>query len=141
MSGMWRLRQGEHRIDLTDGPPRGDEPRGGNQGGYTWRRTKHSGRGTNGPRKLVSPTPSPSGAGRASTYCRGIPMTERTLPSPGDCELIFHAALRAGDAKGVEAALIALAVQDPHRAGELYDLLQIALHLGGLPNPPGGAGG
>jgi hypothetical protein len=59
-------------------------------------------------------------------------VAEPKLPNPGDCELIFHAALRAGDALGVKAALIALAVQDPHRAGELYDLLKIALHLGGV---------
>jgi hypothetical protein len=73
-------------------------------------------------------------------------VAERTLPNPGDCELIFHAALRAGDAKGVEAALIALAVQDPRRAQDLYDLLKIALHLGGVgpdartteTNPSGG---
>jgi hypothetical protein len=54
-------------------------------------------------------------------------VADRQLPSPGDCELIFHAALRAG-----EAALMALVAQDPHRAGELYDLLQIALQLGGV---------
>jgi hypothetical protein len=63
-------------------------------------------------------------------------VSDRQLPSPGDCELIFHAALRAGDAKGVEAALMALVAQDPHRAGELYDLLQIALHLGGVEPEP-----
>jgi membrane-bound lytic murein transglycosylase B len=38
-------------------------------------------------------------------------------------------ALRAGDAKGVEAALKALAVQDPSRAQMLLDLLKTALHI------------
>jgi hypothetical protein len=53
----------------------------------------------------------------------------RRLPSPGDLEIVFHMALRAGDAKGVEAALKVLAVQDPARAQMLFDLLKTAVHI------------
>lgn len=53
--------------------------------------------------------------------------------SPADCELIFRAALKAGDAKGVEAALRVMALQDPHRAQELLGLLHVALVLASPP--------
>lgn len=51
-------------------------------------------------------------------------MTDLTAD---DCERIFHAALKAGDTRGVEAALTVLAVRDPHRAQELFDLTRAAL--------------
>lgn len=54
---------------------------------------------------------------------------DRRPPTPGDLEIVFHMALRAGDAKGVEAALRLLAVQDPARAQMLFDLLKTALHI------------
>lgn len=46
-----------------------------------------------------------------------------------DCERIFHAALAAGDARGVEAALTVLAVRDPHRAQLLYDTTRFGLAI------------
>jgi hypothetical protein len=49
------------------------------------------------------------------------------LPSPADLEVAFHAALTAGDAKGVEAALMLMAPQDPQRAQMLLDLLHVAV--------------
>lgn len=49
--------------------------------------------------------------------------------TPDECEQLFHAALEAGDARGVEAALTVLAVQDPHRAGYLLELTRFALTL------------
>lgn len=55
--------------------------------------------------------------------------TAAPRPTPEQCEQIILAALREGDIKGVEAALICLAVQDPHRAEELIDTLEIALYL------------
>ncbi|PZG16477.1 hypothetical protein C1I95_17365 [Micromonospora craterilacus] len=45
------------------------------------------------------------------------------------CERIFHAALAAGDFKGVEAALTVMAPQDPHRAQLLYDTLRVGLAI------------
>lgn len=63
-------------------------------------------------------------------------MAERTLPSPGDCELIVHRALEARDMEGVRAGLIALAVQDPKRAQILRDLMLIALELGSFDQDP-----
>lgn len=45
------------------------------------------------------------------------------------CEQIFHAALAAGDIKGVEAALTVMAPQDPHRAQGLLDMLHVGLAL------------
>jgi hypothetical protein len=56
-------------------------------------------------------------------------MPTDPLPSPADLELVFHAALKAGDAKGVEAALMVMAPQDPQRAQRLFDLLEIALEV------------
>jgi hypothetical protein len=53
------------------------------------------------------------------------------MPSVDQCEQIFHAALAAGDLRGVEAALTIMAVQDPHRAQRLVDLAQAALHIAG----------
>lgn len=51
------------------------------------------------------------------------------LLSPDDCERIFHAALSAGDARGVEAALTVMAAVDPHRAGHLLELTRLALYM------------
>lgn len=42
-------------------------------------------------------------------------------------EEVFHAALAAGDAKGVEAALLVMTTVDPYRAGYLYETLEVAL--------------
>lgn len=47
--------------------------------------------------------------------------------TPDDCERIFHAALAAGDARGVEAALLLMVPLDPHRAGLLHAALRLAL--------------
>lgn len=49
--------------------------------------------------------------------------------SAADVEVIFHAALRAHDMQGVTYALRLLATKDPHRAGELYELIQVGLTL------------
>lgn len=51
----------------------------------------------------------------------------RILFTPDQCEEIYHAALGAGDIRGVEAALTVMAVQDPHRAQRLMDLTRMAL--------------
>lgn len=45
------------------------------------------------------------------------------------CERIFYAALKAGDAKGVEAALMVMAPQDPNRAQVLLDSVRLALDI------------
>ncbi|MEU7677933.1 hypothetical protein AB0C42_24335 [Micromonospora taraxaci] len=45
------------------------------------------------------------------------------------CERIFHAALAAGDFKGVEAALTVMAPQDPHRAELLFNTLKVGLAM------------
>jgi hypothetical protein len=58
------------------------------------------------------------------------------LPSPADLELAFHAALTAGDAKGVEAALMLMAPQDPHRAQLLLDLVHVAVVVAQAPEGP-----
>jgi hypothetical protein len=50
-----------------------------------------------------------------------------TLPDADTCEEIFHAAITAGDAKGVEAALMLMAVQDPDRAARLLETIRLAL--------------
>ena len=52
-----------------------------------------------------------------------------TLVDPDTCERIVHAALAAGDIRSVEAALTVLAPQDPHRAQELIDAMQMGLIL------------
>jgi hypothetical protein len=49
--------------------------------------------------------------------------------SPGDCELIVHAALRAGDVRAVVAAMRLLASKDPRRAEALLTVVQVALDL------------
>lgn len=49
--------------------------------------------------------------------------------SAGDCELIVHNALRAGDMPAVVAALRLLAVKDPHRAEMLLDIVNVAIDL------------
>lgn len=49
--------------------------------------------------------------------------------SPGDCELIVHGALRAGDMEAVVAAMHLLATKDPHRAQQLLDVVQVALDV------------
>lgn len=48
------------------------------------------------------------------------------LPTPSECEEVFHAALRAGDSQGVYSALIVMSVQDPARAQHLATLLDLA---------------
>lgn len=53
----------------------------------------------------------------------------RQRPTPEQCEAIFFAALHDGDARGVEAALLCMAPQDPHRAEYLSDALRIGLFL------------
>jgi hypothetical protein len=45
------------------------------------------------------------------------------------CEQIFHAALKAGDARGVEAALLVMAPQDPERAQVLLDSVRVGLAI------------
>lgn len=56
-------------------------------------------------------------------------MSDRRTFTPDECETVFHAALKAGDARGVEAALLVMAPQDPHRAERLYDDLRAALAI------------
>jgi hypothetical protein len=50
-----------------------------------------------------------------------------------DCEQMFHASLRNGDTRGVDAALRLLAVRDPHRAQDLLDLTRMALTIASDP--------
>ncbi len=57
------------------------------------------------------------------------------LQDPDVLERIFHAALKAGDAKGVESALTLLATVDPQRARRLYDGLEEALEIVGKLDP------
>lgn len=52
-----------------------------------------------------------------------------SLPSPDNCERIFHAALAAGDMRGVVAALEVMAPQDPERADRLYKTVELALRM------------
>jgi hypothetical protein len=54
-------------------------------------------------------------------------MTATDLPTADQCEQIFHAALKQGDIRGVEAALRILIVHDPYRAERLMDLARMAL--------------
>jgi hypothetical protein len=51
------------------------------------------------------------------------------LPTADECEKIFHAALGQGDVKGVHAALLILAVQDPRRAEALTRATRTTLSL------------
>lgn len=53
-------------------------------------------------------------------------LTPGQLPTAQQAEEIFDAALHAGDARGVDAALRILAVRDPHRAQLLFDILEFA---------------
>jgi hypothetical protein len=46
-----------------------------------------------------------------------------------ELESLVRAALNAGDAEGVQAALVALSVVDPVRASNLLDTLKITLDL------------
>ncbi len=56
-------------------------------------------------------------------------VAREDLPGADRCVEIFHAALGAGDEPGVHAALLCLAVQDPHRAQALMDASKTALDL------------
>ncbi len=49
--------------------------------------------------------------------------------SAADVEAIVHKALQEHDMPGVVYALQLLATKDPHRAGELYELIDIGLKL------------
>jgi hypothetical protein len=49
--------------------------------------------------------------------------------TPDLCEAAFHAALKAGDARGVEAALTVMAPQDADRAKRLLNSVRAALAL------------
>jgi hypothetical protein len=55
------------------------------------------------------------------------------LPTADQAEQMFHAAIKAGDTEGVHAALVALAVRDPHRAQDLLDMTKIALKVASDP--------
>ncbi len=55
--------------------------------------------------------------------------TEPDFKDPDVLERIFHAALAAGDARGVEAALMVMAPIDPHRAERLFEATKGALAL------------
>ncbi len=46
---------------------------------------------------------------------------EPDFKNPDVLEEIFHAALKAGDVRGVEAALTVMSPIDPHRAQRLLD--------------------
>ncbi len=59
------------------------------------------------------------------------PADRPDLPSPDRCEQIIHEALRTGDMKGVHAALLVMAVQDPHRAESLLLQVQVRLAIAG----------
>lgn len=63
------------------------------------------------------PTPSPGAAERPD------------IPSVDALTTVFHAAVAAGDARGVDASLRCIAVQDPATARALYDSLDLALML------------
>lgn len=59
--------------------------------------------------------------------------------SPGDCELIVHGALRAGDTRGVVEGLKLLATKDPRRAQELFEIVKTAVDIA-KSGPEGRAG-
>ncbi len=46
------------------------------------------------------------------------------LSNPDVLEALFYAALKAGDARGVEAALMVMAPIDPHRAERLLNAVK-----------------
>lgn len=54
---------------------------------------------------------------------------ERAVMDVETCERIFYAALKAGDARGVEAALMVMAPQDPDRAQVLLDSVRLGLAI------------
>jgi hypothetical protein len=54
-------------------------------------------------------------------------VTTLTDLTPDQCEQIFHAALSAGDPRGVEAALTLLAARDPQRAQSLLNIARFAV--------------
>lgn len=54
-------------------------------------------------------------------------MTYTDGLTPDVLETIVHAALKAHDLKGVEAALMLMAVRDPYRCEQLRDTLLAAL--------------
>lgn len=58
-------------------------------------------------------------------------MTAATeaMSTADKCEQIFYAVLSAGDARGMEAALKVMAVQDPNRAQALLNDLRLALAI------------
>ncbi len=55
--------------------------------------------------------------------------TEPWNPTAAEVEDIFHRALRAGDTKGIVAALTALAPRDPERALELFEAVKVGLKI------------
>lgn len=55
--------------------------------------------------------------------------------SADDLEQIFHAAVKAGDARAVEAALTVLCGLDPQRAVRLHDDLKFALRVAEVLSP------
>ena len=57
------------------------------------------------------------------------PVETPGIPDAATCERIVHAALAGGDMRGVEAALLLMAPQDPRRAQELIDAMQMGLIL------------
>jgi hypothetical protein len=60
------------------------------------------------------------------------PETGRPERIPvGSLVEIFHAAVAAGDARGVDASLRLIAVQDAYKAQDLYDSLDLALRIAG----------
>lgn len=74
----------------------------------------------------------PDGPCPAGPSCWALDTAHRprtTLPNPGDCELIVHAALKNHDMPAVVLALKLLAVQNPHRAQALYDLVLLAIKI------------
>lgn len=56
-------------------------------------------------------------------------VEEATRWTPGQLEAVIHAALKDRDFQGVEAALRLLALEDPHRAREILDTLNLAVSL------------
>jgi hypothetical protein len=59
------------------------------------------------------------------------PAERPGLPSVAVLEEILIRSLQDGDATGVDAALKLIAVQDPHRAGELLDTIKVGLVIRG----------
>ncbi len=57
------------------------------------------------------------------------PAAEPDLTNPDTLEAIFYAALKAGDARGVEAALTVMAPIDPYRAERLLNAVRAGLAI------------